>query len=193
MDINARYPRIILASGSPRRQHLLAQAGIEFTVVRGEVSEDYPTGMEPEQVAVFLSEKKSDHFVWEIRDGQTLLITADTIVWVDGRILGKPSGYEEAVSMLETLSGKKHVVITAVTLRSAEKIKTFTATTDVYFKTLSPGEISYYLEHYQPYDKAGAYGIQEWIGYIGIERIDGSFYNVMGLPVQKLYHELLIF
>jgi len=187
------YNNIILASGSPRRRHLLAQTGLEFSVMKGDVSEDYPEGMEPEQVAIYLSEKKATHFSAELQNEETLIITADTIVLIDGQILGKPDGYDGAVAMLETLSGRKHVVITAVTLKSLKKATTFTDFTDVYFKPLSQGEITYYLDNYHPYDKAGAYGIQEWIGYIGIERIDGSYFNVMGLPVQKLYRELMNF
>jgi septum formation protein len=187
------YNHIILASGSPRRRYLLAQTGLEFTVMSGDVSEDYPEGLGAEQVAIYLSAKKAGHFATALKDDQTLLITADTIVLINGQILGKPDGYEGAVEMLETLSGKKHVVITAVTLKSTGKSITFTAFTDVYFKPLTRHEIAYYLDNYQPYDKAGAYGIQEWIGYIGIERIDGSYFNVMGLPVQMLYRELMNF
>jgi len=187
------YSHLILASGSPRRRFLLAQAGFEFTVLQGEVNEDYPDDLDPEKVAVYLAEKKAGHFETAIKDSKTLLITADTIVLIDGKILGKPEGYEGAFAMLQTLSGKKHVVITAVTLRSRNKSITFTDFTDVYFKELSPEEISFYLDQHQPYDKAGAYGIQEWIGYIGVERIDGSYFNVMGLPVHRLYKELMNF
>jgi septum formation protein len=188
-----RYRNLILASASPRRRFLLAQTGLEFTVLDGDVSEDYPAGMEPEQVAVHLSEKKASHFASAVKDDHTLVITADTIVLIEGQILGKPGGYEEAVAMLQTLSGKKHVVITAVTLKSLSKTLTFTDFTDVYFKELSREEISFYLENFKPYDKAGSYGIQEWIGYIGIERIDGSYFNVMGMPLHKLYRELMNF
>jgi septum formation protein len=190
---NPRYPNIILASASPRRRFLLLQTGVEFSVLDGDVNEDYPDSLDPEQVAVYLSEKKAGHFASSILDDQTIIITADTIVFIDGQILGKPDGYDGAFSMLQTLSGKKHVVITAVTLKSSSKTMTFTDFTDVYFKELSREEITFYLENYKPYDKAGSYGIQEWIGYIGIERINGSYFNVMGLPLHKLYRELMNF
>lgn len=189
LDLN-KFKHIILASGSPRRKFLLEQTGLSFTVLKGEVSEDYPEGMAPEEVAVYLSEKKADHFEGELKDRETLLITADTLVLIDGRILGKPVDHDDAVAMLGALSGRMHTVITAVTLRSLQKSRTFTSTTKVFFKPLSRAEITFYLDHYKPFDKAGAYGIQEWIGYIGIERIEGSYFNVMGLPVQRLYQEL---
>jgi len=187
------YPNIILASASPRRKFLLEQIGLKFSVLKGEVDEEYPDGMMPEEVAKYLSEKKADHFSYALKDDHTLLITADTLVLAEGQILGKPGDYKGAVSMLQTLSGKMHVVISGVTLRSLGKSRTFLSTTNVYFKTLSDGEIRHYLQEYRPYDKAGAYGIQEWIGYIGVERIEGSYFNVMGLPVQRLYQELMIF
>lgn len=188
-----RYKKIILASGSPRRHYLLKQIGVEFEILKGNVNEDYPESLAPEEIAIFLSEKKSMHFADAITDADTLLITADTIVLLDEKILGKPSDYDEATRMLRLLSGKKHTVITGVSLRNSQRVHTFTSFTDVYFKPLSDTEISYYLDHYKPYDKAGSYGIQEWIGYIGIERIEGSYFNVMGLPIQKLYEELIKF
>ena len=189
LDLN-KFKNILLASASPRRKFLLEQTGLSFTVVKGEVDEDYPEGMAPEEVAVYLSEKKADHFEGELKDRDTLLITADTLVLAEGRILGKPMDYDDALSMLQSLSGRMHTVITGVTLRSLEKSHTFISTTRVFFKPLSAEEIHYYLDRFRPFDKAGAYGIQEWIGYIGIERIEGSYFNVMGLPVQRLYHEL---
>jgi len=182
--------KIILASASPRRHHLLEQTGLKFTVLRGEVNEDYPDGLTPEEIAIFLSEKKAIHFSIALKDNDTILITADTIVCLDGHVLGKPENYGEALRMLELLSGKKHTVYTGVTLKSLEKTVSFCSATDVYFKTLTRQEIDHYIEHYRPYDKAGGYGIQEWIGYIGIEKIDGSYFNVVGMPVQKLYQEL---
>jgi len=188
-----RYKKIILASGSPRRHYLLGQIGLEFEILKGDVNEDYPAGLGPEEIALFLSEKKSHHFAVAIKDNDTVLITADTIVLLDGEILGKPSGYDEARGMLKRLSGKKHTVITGVSLRNTERLHSFSSFTDVYFKPLSDGEIAYYLDHFKPYDKAGSYGIQEWIGYIGIERIEGSYFNVMGLPIQMLYEELIKF
>jgi septum formation protein len=185
-----KYQNIILASGSPRRKFLLEQTGLDFEVITGDVNEDFPEGMDPEKVAIYLSEKKAMHFSHVLQDDQTLLITADTLVYLDGKILGKPKDYEDAVAMLESLSGNMHIVITGVTIKSLVKMKTFLSVTRVFFKPLSRSEITYYLDHFKPFDKAGAYGIQEWIGYIGIERIEGSYFNVMGLPVQRLYQEL---
>jgi septum formation protein len=184
---------IILASGSPRRKYLLENTGLKFTVIQGDVSEDYPDGMSPEDVAVYLSEKKAEYFSYALDDSETLLITADTLVVTDDMILGKPMTYQDAMAMLQKLSGKKHSVITGVTIKSLNKTVSFTSITDVYFKALTDAEITYYLDNYKPFDKAGAYGIQEWIGYIAIERIEGSYFNVVGLPVQQLYHELMKF
>jgi septum formation protein len=187
---NLKSKHIILASRSPRRRYLLKQLGLEFTEISGEVDETIPAGMTPDEIARHLSEKKASHFEELIEDSDHVIITADTLVLVDDHIIGKPDGYEEAYRMLRLLSGKKHQVVTGVTICSQQKRLTFTDWSDVYFKELSEEEIHYYLEHYQPYDKAGAYGVQEWIGYIAITRIDGSYFNVMGLPLQKLYEEL---
>lgn len=184
---------IILASQSPRRQLLMSQLGLNVTFTESEVSEDYPAGLAHDEVARYLAEKKADHFEHMLIGPEQVLVTADTIVSIDGDILGKPSGREEAFAMLQRLSGKKHVVWTGVCLRSLAKSTTFCSRTDVYFKNLSREEIEYYLDHYKPYDKAGSYGAQEWIGYIGITHIEGSYFNVMGLPVQQLYEELLKF
>jgi len=181
--------KVVLASKSPRRHQLLNELGIRFTVATMEVHEGYPPELQKESVALYLAEKKSDAMADTLKP-QTILITADTIVCIDDRVLNKPAGYEEAVEMLKTLSGRKHEVITGVCLRTADKKILFHEITSVYFKRLSDDEIGYYLDHYQPYDKAGAYGVQEWIGLIGLERIDGSFHNVMGLPVQALYQRL---
>lgn len=181
---------IILASASPRRRFLLKQLGLEFTCISAEIDESFPDGMTPDEVAIFLAEKKAGHFEELIEDPKNILITADTLVLIDGRILGKPDGRKGAMKMLQTLSGNMHQVVTGVCIRSRNKSRSFTAWTDVYFKPLSDAEIDYYLTHHKPYDKAGAYGIQEWIGYTGITRIDGSYFNVMGLPVQRLYEEL---
>ena len=181
---------IILASQSPRRRYLLRQLGIEFTEMSAEVDETFPPGMEPDAVARYLAEKKAAHFENLLQDDRTIVITADTLVIVNGRIIGKPGDYDDAVKMLGELSGRMHRVVTGVTIRSLLKSITFTDWTDVYFKDLTPEEISHYLHHYQPYDKAGSYGIQEWIGYIGITRIEGSYFNVMGMPVQRVYEEL---
>jgi septum formation protein len=193
MTEKIRYTNIILASGSPRRKFLLEQTGIKFTILKGDVNEDYPAGMKALQVATYLSEKKAEHFSFALQDRETLLITADTLVVLEGEILGKPENFSHACNMLKALSGQKHEVITGVTLKSLDKHLSFTSSTNVFFKALTEEEIAHYVEHFKPYDKAGAYGIQEWIGHIGVERIEGSYFNVMGLPVQRLYQELTIF
>jgi septum formation protein len=181
---------IILASRSPRRRFLLKQMGLVFTEISAEIDENYPEGMNPDEIAVYLAEKKADHFQHYLEHKNNIMITADTLVVIDGHIIGKPEGIEGARNMLKLLSGRMHQVVTGVTIRNFEKSITFTDWTDVYFKALSEEEIHYYLERFVPLDKAGAYGIQEWIGYIGVQRIDGSYYNVMGLPVHRLYEEL---
>jgi len=183
---------IILASKSPRRQDLLKGLGFEFEIRTKEVEEHYPSHLKREDVALFLSELKADAFKNELSNNE-ILITSDTIVCIDDEILGKPEGEKGAIKMLQQLSGKKHEVITAVTLCSAQKKKSFFVTTAVYFKVLTNREIEYYVANFQPYDKAGSYGIQEWIGYIGIEKIEGSYFNVMGLPTHQLYEQLLNF
>ena len=182
--------RLLLASKSPRRSQLLRDCGLDFEVVDGrEAEEIYPADMPFEQVAEYLSRVKSDAYADMVGEGD-VLITADTIVVAGGEILGKPSDREDAVRMLGLLSGASHTVITGVTLRSADKVESFSCTSRVKFRTIEPDEVDYYLDTYRPYDKAGAYGIQEWIGYVAIEAIEGSFYNVMGLPVQMLYVRL---
>lgn len=183
---------IILASKSPRRQQLLSDLGIRFRVQSMDVPEVFPEELSMTEVPVYLAELKASAFLPHLKPGQ-LVITADTIVWLDGKVLNKPADYADGFRMLKDLSGKKHQVLTGVCLLSAEKKISFYALTDVWFKQLSDDEIRYYLETYRPYDKAGAYGIQEWIGYIGIHRIEGSFFNVMGLPVQNLYEHLKAF
>jgi len=183
---------IILASQSPRRQKLLKQLGFDFTLKTVEVEETYPPGLRMEEIPVFLAERKAMPFNGTLK-GKDLLITADTIVWHENRVLGKPQNREQAIDMLSSLSNKKHQVVTGVCLKSEKKQKSFYAVSSVFFTSLRPEEITYYIDRYHPFDKAGAYGIQEWIGTIGISRIEGSFYNVMGLPVQKLYHEILHF
>ncbi|MBQ1964037.1 MAG: septum formation protein Maf [Tidjanibacter sp.] len=182
--------RLLLASKSPRRSQLLRDCGLDFEVVDGrEAEEIYPADMPSEQVAEYLSRVKSDAYA-DMVEGGDVLITADTIVVAGGEILGKPSDREDAVRMLGLLSGASHTVITGVTLRSADKVESFSCISRVKFRTIEPDEVDYYLDTYRPYDKAGAYGIQEWIGYVAIEGIEGSFYNVMGLPVQMLYVRL---
>jgi septum formation protein len=184
--------QLILASKSPRRQQLLADLGLKFTVQSMDVPEVFPEGLGMTEVPVYLAELKADAFRPILKNNQ-LVITADTIVWLDGEVLNKPADFADGFRMLKKLSGKKHQVITGVCLLSTEKKVSFYALTDVWFKELSDDEITYYLETYQPYDKAGAYGIQEWIGYIGIYHIEGSFFNVMGLPIQSLYEHLKAF
>ena len=183
---------IILASKSPRRQNLLKELGFDFEIKTKEIKEDYPSNLKREQVAVYLSELKSTAFKVDLKEND-LVITSDTIVCLADEIIGKPIDREDAIKMLGKLSGNKHEVITAVTLLSKQKKHTFHEVTEVYFKTLTLTEIEYYIDNYQPFDKAGSYGVQEWIGYVAIEKINGSYYNVMGLPVKKLYEELINF
>ncbi|NLO02736.1 MAG: septum formation protein Maf [Bacteroidales bacterium] len=182
----------ILASKSPRRQMLLRSLGINFKVKIKEVDEFYPQGMPGTEIPVYLAKLKALPFSGELTEND-LLITADTVVWLDNKVLGKPSDKEEAVEMLQLLSGKEHQVISGVCLTSTRNQKTFYSVSGVNFRELALQEIEYYIETCKPFDKAGAYGIQEWIGYIGITHIEGSFYNVMGLPVQQLYSEILNF
>lgn len=182
--------KIILASESPRRHYLLKEIGIEFEIKLKEfVEESYPENLEREEIPLYLAQKKASVFDGDIEDDQ-LIITADTIVWLNDKVLQKPINIDEAIKILQELSGNCHQVYTGVCLKTKDKEFAFTSRTDVFFKKLTYAEIDYYVRHYQPMDKAGAYGIQEWIGYIGVERIDGSFFNVMGLPIQKLYTEL---
>ena len=181
---------IVLASKSPRRQQLLAGMDLQFTVQTKEVDESFPEEMPLNEVAPFLSRKKAESFdALELPDN-FLLITADTVVIVDDQILNKPADSAEAVEMLSLLSGKTHQVVTGVTLRCKEKMIVFSECSDVTFGDLTAAEIEWYVGQYQPFDKAGAYGIQEWIGYIAIKGVSGSFYNVMGLPTHRLFQEL---
>lgn len=181
--------RLILASQSPRRRELLAGAGLDFTLAeRFECDESYPQ-MPLALVAEYLSRKKSDAYPIALEQGE-ILLTADTVVIATGEILGKPHSREEAIEMLTKLSGATHEVATGVTLRTTSKLHSFSSVSKVRFRQLSNEEIEYYVDNYKPMDKAGSYGIQEWIGYIGIEHMEGSFYNVMGLPIQHLYCEL---
>jgi len=182
--------KIILASNSPRRKTLLEGLDIDFEVrVIPGIDESYPAGTKLEEIPVYIALQKADAYRTSIQRDE-LIITADTVVVLDDDIIEKPSDKNEAVRMLKRLSGRKHQVITAVTLTAIEKQKSFSVTSSVDFAHLTDDEIAYYVEHYNPYDKAGAYGIQEWIGYIGVCSIEGSFYNVMGLPIQRLYQEL---
>lgn len=184
--------KLILASKSPRRQYLLKELGLDFVVHTKEVDESFPENLNAQEIPLYLCKKKADAFDEELTDN-TIVITADTIVWIEGQVLNKPENFDDAVRMLKLLSGKKHEVYTGVCLRSKHKTKTFYALTHVYFKELSLEEIEYYINNFNPYDKAGAYGAQEWIGYIAVEKIEGSYFNVMGLPVRELYEALLEF
>lgn len=178
---------IVLASNSPRRKELLSGLDLQFTVnVMADIDESYPDTLAPSVVPVYLAEKKAEAYLITLQDND-LLITADTVVCTETEILGKPACKEEAVEMLRKLSGKEHQVVTGVAVTTTDKIESFAAVTSVLFDVLSEEEIEYYVEKYRPYDKAGSYGIQEWIGYIGVKSINGSYFNVMGLPVQKLY------
>ncbi|MDY5318017.1 MAG: Maf family nucleotide pyrophosphatase [Candidatus Cryptobacteroides sp.] len=191
--IDLKDKQIILASGSPRRRELLSAMDIPFTVDTGNTfDESWSSDTPHEKVPELMSEGKSFGFHRELADNE-ILVTSDTMVLCGTEILGKPKDRDDAIRMLKLLSGRGHQVITAVTLRDREKKKTFSVTSNVFFKELSDSEIIYYLDTYKPYDKAGAYGIQEWIGYIGISRLEGSFYNVMGFPASRFYEELKAF
>ncbi len=180
--------KILLASNSPRRRELLAGLGLPYEVrLMDGIDESYPDGLAPEEIAQHISRQKAA--AYEVA-GDELLITADTIVWCKGEVLGKPTDAADARRMLRSLSDCTHQVITGVTLRTADRVHTFSCTTDVTFGPLSDEEIARYVDEFSPLDKAGAYGVQEWIGYIGVTRLEGSYYNVMGLPVQRLYTEL---
>ncbi len=179
-----------LASRSPRRQQLLRELGLEFEIVIREYDENYPQGLSGAEIAEYLSSKKASLFREDISEHE-IVITSDTIVWCDNQVLDKPSGPEDAVRILKILSGKTHEVITGVTFLSDKGEYTFSDATKVTFDNLTDEEIAYYVNEFKPYDKAGGYGIQEWIGLTGIISIEGSYFNVVGLPVQKLYRELI--
>ena len=182
-----------LASASPRRRELLKGLDIDFTVEPGkDEREVFSEGLPHTEIPAFLARHKSETFHRELAPRE-VLITADTLVFLDEQILGKPHDAEEAAAMLRALSGRTHTVITGMALRTREKMHSFIDVTEVDFRPLTDDEIAYYIEHYRPFDKAGAYGIQEWIGYVGITAIRGSYFNVMGLPVQRLYMELCNF
>lgn len=179
---------IILASKSPRRQELLHLMGIEFKVVLRDVDESYPAGLSPSDIAVYIAEKKAKAFDEVIEN--EIVITADTIVSLEGKILGKPDNEAHAFEILSDLSGKRHEVITAVSLLKNHKLTSFYEVSEVFFKELSAEQIKYYVSTYSPMDKAGAYGIQEWIGLVAVAKINGSYSNIVGLPTQRLYEEL---
>lgn len=181
---------IILASNSPRRKELLRGLDIAFDVrVQPDIAEDYPADTAPADVAAYISREKANAYKDTIAENE-LVITADTVVIVGNEILGKPHDDAEAKEMLHKISGRKHQVVTGVCLTTTEKQRCFSVSTDVTFKNLKEEEIDYYIETYSPLDKAGAYGIQEWIGYIGVTALEGSYFNVMGLPVQRIWEEL---
>ena len=196
MLLNEKFKgiRIILGSGSPRRRELLAGLGLDFTVEpQTSFVENNEANLPTAEIAEYMANGKS--FGHRALADDELLITSDTIVLIPDMdlVLGKPSDRSDAIAMLESLSGRKHVVETGVCIRTNRKCISFTAFSDVYFKSLTREEIEYYVDHFRPYDKAGSYGVQEWMGYAGITKIEGSFYNVMGLPVQRLYDELMKF
>ncbi len=181
---------IILASGSPRRQELLKKLGLEFKIEVKSVYEIYPSALKKEEITNYLAKLKVSAFENQLKPSD-ILITADTIVWLNNKPLEKPKNHQQAVEMLKQLSNTSHEVITSVCIKTLQEEKLFFDETTVHFKKLSDEEINFYVDTYKPFDKAGAYGIQEWIGYIGVTKIEGSYFNVMGLPVQKLYEELL--
>lgn len=187
------YPlKIILGSASPRRQELLRSLGFDYTCQPINADESFSPILKAQEIPLYLSAHKSKEFPRALQTNE-VLITADTIVWCEGEVFNKPTDFADGLVMLKRLSGRMHEVFTGVTIRSAAKTVSFYDCSKVYFKALSEDEITYYLNNYKPYDKAGAYGVQEWIGYVAIDKIEGSFYNVMGLPVKPLYEHLLEF
>jgi len=184
--------KIILGSASPRRQELLKSLGIDFEIRVSDLKEKYPKNLKEKEISEFLATQKSEHLSKMLK-GEEILITADTIVVKGDRVLNKPKDKLEAKEMLEYLSGDEHLVITSVCLRDQQNQVVFSSVTKVFFKSLSAAEIDFYVKEYKPFDKAGAYGIQEWIGLVGIEKIEGSYFNVVGLPIAKLYQNLIQF
>lgn len=183
---------IILASGSPRRQQFFKDLDLDFEIRLKEVEEIYSDVLKAEEITNYLAELKANEFLGELSDND-ILVTSDTIVWHENKALGKPKDYNDAFQMLQSLSGKTHEVITSVCIKTKDKTDTFHEVTKVTFNTLSDEAITYYLDNYKPFDKAGSYGIQEWIGLVAISKIDGSYANVVGLPVDKVYQHLLTF
>jgi septum formation protein len=181
--------QIILASGSPRRQQFFRDLNIPFKVELFDVKELYPNHLQKEEIPEYLAKLKAAPFQDKLSENE-IVITSDTIVWLDNQALGKPENEQMAFEMLQKLSGRKHEVITAICIKTNSFEKTATDSTSVSFSELTSDEIEYYVQRYEPYDKAGSYGIQEWIGYIGVEKIEGSYFNVMGLPVHILYRML---
>jgi septum formation protein len=183
--------KLLLASQSPRRQQLLHDAGFDFEVVKIDVEESFPAHLQGEEIPMFLAEKKANGYTGNLSDA--IVITADTTVWIDGQVLNKPADFDEAFAMIKSLSNKKHNVYTGVCLRTEGKIHTFFSNTEVYFSEMSNEDITYYINTYKPYDKAGAYGIQEWIGYRFVQKINGCYNNVVGFPLEKFCREFEIF
>ncbi len=183
---------LILASGSPRRQHFLKELDLDFEIRLKEVDEIYPIHLKKEEITDYLAILKASPFKNELKEND-ILITADTIVWLNDKAIGKPKDKKDAIAMLQLLSDNMHTVISSVCITSDKKQIVFHDFTSVYFNKLTEEEIEFYINKYKPFDKAGSYGIQEWIGYIGIKKIEGSYFNVMGFPVQKFYRELLNF
>ena len=182
---NLEKYKVILASGSPRRRELMAGLGVNYEVrILPDVDESYPDTLQGEEIPLYIAKEKADAYIPMMQPDE-LIITADTIVWLDGKVLGKPRDREDALQMLRTMSGRTHEVFTGVCITTTDWQRSFTAQTEVRFATLSEDEIIYYVDNFKPMDKAGAYGVQEWIGFIGVENISGSYYNIMGLPVQK--------
>ncbi len=185
--------KIVLASNSPRRRELLAGLDVDFSVkVIPGISEGYPDGTPVDDIPAFIAIEKAEPYKTSLQEDE-LVLTADTIVVVDNEVLGKPADAEDAKAMLRKISGRTHRVITGVCFTTTKKQHHFSVSTDVTFKTLTEEEIDYYVTKYKPFDKAGAYGIQEWIGYVGVKRLEGSYFNVMGLPVQRIWEELKLF
>ena len=188
---NLKKYKVILASNSPRRKELLAGLGVDYEVrTLPDVDESYPDTLQGADIPLYIAKEKADAYRNMLQPGE-LMITADTIVWLDGRVLGKPKDREDALCMLRDMSGRTHEVFTGVCITTTEWQRSFAAQTEVRFAELSEEEMTYYVDKFQPMDKAGAYGVQEWIGFIGVENISGSYYNIMGLPVQRLYKELV--
>lgn len=189
LDNLLKNRHLILASGSPRRKSFLQDLGLKFEIRIKEVIETYPIHLKGKEISEYLSKLKAAPFLEELKEDD-ILITADTIVWLEGKALGKPNNNQEANEMLRSLSNKSHVVISSIALTTIHKQVILSEKTTVKFKELTDQEIHYYIENFKPFDKAGAYGIQEWLGFIGIERIEGSYFNVVGFPVQKFYEAL---
>lgn len=187
-EINQKYT-VKLASQSPRRQQFLRDLGVDFQLVKIDIEENYPSHLQKEEITDFLCQLKAEHA--DFTNENDVIITCDTIVWHDGKALGKPKNADEAFEIISSMSGKTHTVVSSVCMKSKEKTVVFHESTEVSFSQLTDEDIRYYIETYRPFDKAGAYGIQEWIGLIGIEKINGSYTNVVGMPMEKLYKHLI--